>query len=56
MEECRWDSIIYFAAIMSINPEIYESAAIDGANRFKQIIHITLPMLTPTIVIYSSFL
>lgn len=46
-----WDSIIYFAAIMSINPEIYESAAIDGANRFKQIIHITLPMLTPTIVI-----
>ena len=36
---------------MSINPEIYESAAIDGANRFKQIIHITLPMLTPTIVI-----
>ena len=48
-----WDSIIYFAAIMSINPEIYESAAIDGANRFKQIIHITLPMLTPTIVILS---
>lgn len=46
-----WDSIIYFAAIMSINPEIYESAAIDGENRFKQIIHITLPMLTPTIVI-----
>ena len=46
-----WDSIIYFAAIMSINPEIYESATIDGANRFKQIIHITLPMLTPTIVI-----
>lgn len=36
---------------MSINPEIYESAAIDGANRFKQIVHITLPMLTPTIVI-----
>ena len=42
-----WDSIIYFAAIMNQS----ESAAIDGANRFKQIIHITLPMLTPTIVI-----
>ena len=46
-----WDSIIYFAAIMGINPEIYESAKIDGANRWQQIIHITLPMLTPTIII-----
>ncbi|MDR5602604.1 ABC transporter permease subunit [Staphylococcus coagulans] len=46
-----WDSIIYFAAIMGINPEIYAAAKIDGANQWQQIIHITLPMLSPTIVI-----
>lgn len=46
-----WDSIIYFAAIMGINPEIYEAAKIDGANRWQQIVHITLPTLMPTIMI-----
>ena len=45
-----WDSIIYFAAIMGINPEIYESAKIDGANRCSKLF-ISLPMLTPTIII-----
>jgi ABC-type molybdate transport system permease subunit len=37
--------------IASINPELYEAAKIDGANRFKQILYITLPHLKPTIVI-----
>jgi multiple sugar transport system permease protein len=41
--------IIYLAGLQSIPTELYESAAIDGANRPRQFRHITLPMLTPTI-------
>ncbi|QGR00357.1 sugar ABC transporter permease [Paenibacillus psychroresistens] len=43
--------IIYLAAIVGIDSELYEAARIDGANRFKTIFHITLPGLIPTIVI-----
>lgn len=46
-----YGSIIYLAAIMGINPELYESASIDGANIFQKTFRITLPMLKPTIVI-----
>ena len=46
-------SIYYFAAISGINPEIYESAMLDGASRFKQIIYITLPMLKQTMIILT---
>ena len=46
-----WGSIVYLAAIMGINPELYEAARIDGANKFKQIIHVTLPGMLPIIVI-----
>ena len=41
--------IIYLAGLQSIPTELYESAAIDGANRFRQFRSITIPMLTPTI-------
>ncbi len=50
-KDIGWNSIIYFAAIMGINQDIYESAAIDGANRVRQIIYITIPSLVPTMVI-----
>lgn len=43
-------TIIYLAAISGINPETYESAVIDGANKFRQIWHITLPFIRPTIL------
>lgn len=46
-----WGSIIYLAAITGVNPDLYEAAIIDGANKFKQIIHITIPGIMPTIVI-----
>lgn len=46
-----WGSIIYFAAISSIDQELYQAAIVDGAGRFRQIWHITLPGITPTIVI-----
>lgn len=46
-----WGSIIYLAAITGINPELYEAARIDGANRFRQIVNITLPGIAPIIII-----
>lgn len=46
-----WGTVIYLAAITSISPDLYEAATIDGAGRFKRIIHITLPGLRPAIVI-----
>lgn len=46
-----WNSIIYLAALAGINPSLYEAAAIDGASRWKQLIHITLPGIRSTIII-----
>lgn len=46
-----WNSIIYLAALSGIDQEQYEAARVDGANRFKQMLHITLPGLMPTIMI-----
>jgi putative aldouronate transport system permease protein len=46
-----WNTIIYLAAITGINPELYEAASVDGANRFKKMWHITLPGLRSTIVV-----
>ncbi|XEC93993.1 ABC transporter permease [Paenibacillus tarimensis] len=46
-----WDSIIYLAAISGINPDMYEAARIDGANKWREIRHITLPSILPTIMI-----
>lgn len=44
-------SVVYIAAITSIDAECFESADIDGANIFQKITHITLPSITPTIII-----
>jgi putative aldouronate transport system permease protein len=46
-----WGTIIYLAALSGIDPSLYESATIDGANRFKQMFYITLPSLSYAIVI-----
>ena len=46
-----WGSIIYLAALTGIDPQLYEAAVIDGARRWKQTIHITLPCLIPTITV-----
>lgn len=47
-----WGSVIYVAAISGIPNELYEAAKIDGANRFQRIIHITIPSIAPTIVLF----
>jgi len=45
-----WGSIIYLAAIAGVNGELYEAARIDGAGRWKQTWHVTLPGMMPTII------
>ncbi|WP_248928025.1 ABC transporter permease [Paenibacillus hamazuiensis] len=46
-----WSAILYFAALTGINTELYEAAKVDGANRWKQMWHVTLPGIAPTIII-----
>lgn len=48
-----YGSIVYFAALLGINEDYYEAARIDGANRLKQIIYITLPIVTPVILMMA---
>ncbi|MBQ2977405.1 MAG: sugar ABC transporter permease [Clostridia bacterium] len=45
-----WGSILYIAAIAGIDPQLYEAATIDGANRPQQIWHVTIPGILPTVV------
>lgn len=46
-----WNSIIYIAALSSVDAELYDAAKIDGASRFQTVVHIEFPTLVPTIVI-----
>ena len=46
-----WGSIIYTAALSSVDPELHEAAQIDGASRLQRIIHVDLPCIAPTIII-----
>ncbi|WJH37437.1 ABC transporter permease subunit [Paenibacillus aurantius] len=50
-KDVGWGTIIYLAAIAGINPNLYEAAVMDGASRWKQTIHITLPTMFPTILV-----
>lgn len=50
IKEAGWGTILYIAAITGINPEIYDSALVDGATRFQRMIYITLPGISNTIV------
>lgn len=46
-----WNSIIYFAALTGIDKQLYEAAVVDGANRWQQTIHVTIPGIMSTIII-----
>ncbi|SFU83878.1 ABC transporter permease [Butyrivibrio sp. INlla21] len=48
---CGYNSIIYMAAMTNFDKTLYEAAQVDGANKFKQIMYITLPLLKPTVVV-----
>jgi putative aldouronate transport system permease protein len=50
-QQVGWGTIIYLSALSGIDPQLYEAAMIDGAGRFKQLLHVTLPSIAPTIVI-----
>lgn len=46
-----WNSIIYIAALSSVDTQLYDAAKIDGANRWQRVVHIEFPVLVPTIMI-----
>ena len=46
-----WDSIIYIAALLAVDPALYEASAIDGAGRWRQLVSISLPSIMPTIIV-----
>ncbi len=50
-KEFGFGTIVYLAALTGINPSLYEAAEIDGAGRFKQTLHVTLPGMLPIIVL-----
>lgn len=49
-QEIGYGSIVYLAALTGVSAELYEAATIDGANRWKQTLNITLPSIMPTII------
>ena len=50
-KEVGWDAILYLSAMAGIDQGIYEAAKVDGANRFQQMWHITLPGIKPTAIV-----
>lgn len=50
-KEAGWGTIIYIASMASINPELYEAASVDGANRWHKMRYITWPGIKPTVVL-----
>jgi len=51
LKEFGFGTVVYLAAITGIDPSLYEAAIVDGANRFKQTIHVTIPGMLPIIVL-----
>ncbi|MEK3917846.1 sugar ABC transporter permease [Paenibacillus sp. FSL H7-0331] len=50
-KETGWGTIIFLAALSGVDPSLYEASRIDGANRWRQLVHITLPAIRSTIII-----
>lgn len=49
-QQVGWGTIVYLAALTGVDEQLYEAAMIDGANRWKRLVHITLPSIAPTII------
>lgn len=52
-KEFGWETIIYLASITSINPTLYEAAIMDGAGKWKQMIHVTIPSIAPVMILLT---
>jgi len=50
-QHCGWDSIIYIAALSSVDTQLYDACKVDGANRWHTIVYVDLPTIVPTIII-----
>ncbi|MFD2657428.1 ABC transporter permease [Gracilibacillus thailandensis] len=50
-KETGWNAIIYLAAMAGVDPQLYEAAKVDGASRWRQMWHITLPSIRPVIIV-----
>ncbi len=50
-QQVGWGSIIYLSALSGVDSQLYEAAQIDGAGKWKQLVHVTLPGIAPTIII-----
>lgn len=53
-KEFGYGSIIYLAALTSVDPGLYEAAAIDGAGRWKRLVHVTLPSILPMVILMTT--
>ncbi len=49
-QQVGWNSIIFVAALAGVDKELYDAASVDGAGKWKQVIHITIPSIMPTII------
>ena len=49
-QQVGWDSIMYIAALSSVDPSLYEAADVDGANKFQKILAVDIPVLVPTMI------
>lgn len=49
-QSCGWGAIIYLASLGSIDPQLYDAARIDGAGRWKQTLHVTIPGISGTVI------
>lgn len=52
-KDTGWSTILYLAALLGINPDLYEAAEVDGASRWRRIWHISLPGIIPVIVLVT---
>ena len=50
-QHAGWEAIIYLAALAGIDPQLYEAAEMDGASRWRKLVHVTIPGISPAIVI-----
>ena len=53
-KEFGYGTIVYLAAILAVNPNLFEAAIIDGANKFQRIVRITIPCIAPTIILMAT--